>query len=95
MATFADIDLNPGGLIAWLAVGLIAGWLAGQFMRGRGYGPIGDVIVGLVGAVAGGFLFGQFVTGTPNLLGSIVVAFIGSCLLIAVARTLAPGRSRF
>jgi uncharacterized membrane protein YeaQ/YmgE (transglycosylase-associated protein family) len=48
--------LEPGGLIAWLIVGLIAGWLAGQFMKGGGYGLVGDIIVGVVGAFIGGFL---------------------------------------
>jgi uncharacterized membrane protein YeaQ/YmgE (transglycosylase-associated protein family) len=93
MAAFADIYLEPGGIIGWLVVGLVAGWLAGQFMKGGGYGAIGDVIVGLIGAVVGGFIFGQLVTGTPGLVGSIVVAFIGACILIAVVRAVAPGRS--
>jgi uncharacterized membrane protein YeaQ/YmgE (transglycosylase-associated protein family) len=67
-------------------VGLIAGWLAGQVMQGGGFGLVGDMIVGLLGAVLGGVLFGQFTTGTPSLVGSIVVAFIGACLLIALVR---------
>jgi uncharacterized membrane protein YeaQ/YmgE (transglycosylase-associated protein family) len=92
MATFADIVLEPGGLIAWLVVGLIAGWLAGVVMKGGGFGLIGDMIVGLIGALIGGLLFGQLVTGTPHLLGSILVAFIGACLLLALARFVAPGR---
>jgi uncharacterized membrane protein YeaQ/YmgE (transglycosylase-associated protein family) len=92
MATFADIVLEPGGLIAWLVVGLIAGWLAGLVMKGGGFGLIGDMIVGLIGALIGGLLFGQLVTGTPHLLGSILVAFIGACLLIALVRFVAPGR---
>jgi uncharacterized membrane protein YeaQ/YmgE (transglycosylase-associated protein family) len=48
--------LEPGGLIAWLVVGLIAGWLAGQFMRGGGYGLVGDIIIGIIGAFIGGFV---------------------------------------
>lgn len=86
MAVFADLVLEPGGFIAWLVVGLIAGWLAGQVMQGGGFGIIGDMIVGLIGAVLGGVLFGQFTNGTPNLVGSIFVAFIGACLLIALLR---------
>ena len=93
MAMFAEINLEPGGLIAWLVVGLVAGFLAGRVMRGSGYGLVGDLVVGLVGALIGGFLFGQFVTGTYALVGSIVVAFLGACLLIWVVRQLAPGRS--
>jgi uncharacterized membrane protein YeaQ/YmgE (transglycosylase-associated protein family) len=94
MATFADIVLEPGGIFAWLVVGLIAGWLAGLVMKGGGFGLIGDMIVGLLGAVIGGLLFGQFTTGTPHLLGSILVAFIGACLLIALVRLVAPERTR-
>ena len=49
--------LDPGGIIAWIVVGLIPGFLAGQVMRGGGFGIVGDVIVGLVGAFIGGLLF--------------------------------------
>jgi uncharacterized membrane protein YeaQ/YmgE (transglycosylase-associated protein family) len=93
MATFADIVLEPGGIIAWLVVGLIAGWLAGLVMQGSGFGIVGDMIVGLIGAVLGGLLFGQLVTGSPSFVGSILVAFIGACLLIAVVRVVARGRT--
>jgi uncharacterized membrane protein YeaQ/YmgE (transglycosylase-associated protein family) len=94
MTIFADLYLEPGGLIAWLIVGLIAGFLAGKFMKGSGYGFIGDIIVGLVGAFLGGLLFGSFVHAEYALVGSIVVAFIGACILIAIVRAVAPGSSR-
>jgi uncharacterized membrane protein YeaQ/YmgE (transglycosylase-associated protein family) len=82
--------LEPGGLLAWLIVGLVAGWLAGMFMRGGGYGIIGDVVVGILGAVLGGLLFGLLLPGTAvGLLGSIVVAFVGAVILIALVRMLA------
>ena len=93
MAMFAEISLEPGGLVAWLVVGLVAGCLAGMVMKGGGFGIVGDILVGLVGAVIGGYLFGQFITGAPNLLGSIVVAFLGACLLIVVLRFVS-GRRR-
>lgn len=93
MATLAEIHLEPGGVIAWVIVGLIAGFLAGRVMRGRGYGLVGDMVVGLVGAVIGGFVFGLLVTGDYGLLGSIVVAFLGACLLIWVMRQFVAGRS--
>jgi uncharacterized membrane protein YeaQ/YmgE (transglycosylase-associated protein family) len=93
MSLFAQIDLEPGGVIAWIVVGLIAGFLAGRVMKGSGYGPIGDLVVGLVGALVGGFLFGLFVTGTSGLVGSILVAFLGACVLIWVVRRFAPSRS--
>jgi uncharacterized membrane protein YeaQ/YmgE (transglycosylase-associated protein family) len=85
--------LEPGGILAWLIVGLIAGWLAGQFMKGGGYGVLGDIIVGIIGAFVGGLLFGILMPGSSaGLIGSIIVAFIGACVLIALVRAL-PGRS--
>jgi uncharacterized membrane protein YeaQ/YmgE (transglycosylase-associated protein family) len=83
-------------ILAWLVVGLIAGWLAGLVMKGGGYGVIGDIVVGVVGALLGGFLAGvlfggDYVTGINGT--TIFVAFLGAVVLIAVVRTL-PGRSR-
>ena len=86
------MDLNPGGIIAWIVVGLIAGWLAGQVMKGGGYGLIGDLIVGLIGALIGGFLVGLFVHGSVGLIGSIIVAFIGAVILVAILRAVSGGR---
>lgn len=74
-------------------VGLIAGWLAGQFMKGGGYGAIGDIIVGLVGALVGGFLVGFFVQGQTGFIGSIIVAFIGACVMIAIFRAVGGRRT--
>jgi uncharacterized membrane protein YeaQ/YmgE (transglycosylase-associated protein family) len=81
---FSTIYLDPVGFIAWLIVGLLAGWLAGVMMKGSGYGLAGDVIIGLIGAVIGGFLFGMFVPGTTGFIGSIFVAFLGACLLLSI-----------
>lgn len=83
-------------IIAWIVVGLIAGWLAGMVMKGGGYGIVGDIIVGIVGGLIGGFLasalFGaQYAVSGINLV-SIVVAFLGAVILIALLRAL-PGRS--
>jgi uncharacterized membrane protein YeaQ/YmgE (transglycosylase-associated protein family) len=94
MSMFADITLDPGGIIAWLVVGLIAGWLAGKVMTGAGYGLIGDIVTGLIGALIGGFLFGHFVTTGEGFWGSIVVAFLGACLLIFIVRFVALKRTR-
>ncbi|MBV9359285.1 MAG: GlsB/YeaQ/YmgE family stress response membrane protein [Chloroflexi bacterium] len=88
------MNLDPGGLIAWLVVGLIAGWLAGQFMRGGGYGLVGDIIVGVIGAFIGGFIFSLLLPGSSaGLIGSIIVAFIGACILIAILRAVSGSRS--
>lgn len=89
---FADIAMMPGGIIAWLVVGLIAGFLAGKVMDGGGFGLIGDIVVGLVGSLIGGFVTSYFVQGVMGFWGSIGVSFIGACLLIAIGRALAPAR---
>ncbi len=92
MMILAEIALTPGGVISWLIVGLIAGWLAGLAMSGSGYGVIWDIILGLVGAFVGGWIFGLFVEGQAGFIGSIIVAFIGACILIAISRAIAPRR---
>ena len=86
--------LDPGGLLAWLIVGLIAGFLASVLMRGGGYGLIGDILIGIVGAFIGGLLVAVLAPGeTFGFWGSILVALIGACILIAILRALP--RSRF
>jgi uncharacterized membrane protein YeaQ/YmgE (transglycosylase-associated protein family) len=83
-------------IVAWLVVGLIAGWLAGQVMKGGGYGLVGDIVVGVVGALLGGFLAGV-IFGGDYISGinvtTIIVAFLGAIVLIAILRML-PGRSK-
>ena len=85
--------LNPGGIILWIIVGLIAGWLTGMVMKGGGYGLVGDLIVGLIGALIGGFIVGLFIQGSVGFIGSIIVAFIGAVILVVILRTVAGSRS--
>src|SRR5512139_2049031 len=76
-------------LIIWLVIGAIAGWLAGQIMKGGGFGLVCDIVVGIVGAVVGGWLLpriGVFVLG--GMLGEILNAVIGACLVIFLVRLL-------
>lgn len=88
------MSLEPGGLIAWLVVGLIAGWLAGRFMKGGGYGVIGDIVLGILGAFFGGFIFSLVLPGSSvGFVGSIVVALIGAVILIAIVRALKRTRT--
>ena len=87
------MELQPGGIVAWIVVGLVAGWLAGRVMRGRGYGIVGDLIVGLLGALVGGFLAGLIIQGSVGLIGSIIVAFLGAVVLLAVLRAISGGRA--
>jgi len=90
---FADIALAPGNIIAWLIVGLISGWLAGSMMRGSGFGILGDIVMGLLGALIGGFVVGFFVQGNAGFWGSIAVSFVGACLLIALVHAISPRRA--
>jgi uncharacterized membrane protein YeaQ/YmgE (transglycosylase-associated protein family) len=86
--------LNPGGLLAWIVVGLIAGFLASVVMRGGGYGVLGDIIVGVVGAFIGGLLMNLLAPdANMGFWGSIVVSFIGACILIAILRAVGRGRT--
>ena len=76
------------GMIGAILIGLIAGWLAGKFMKGRGYGPLMDIVLGIVGGVIGRFVFGLLGLGAWNLVGSIVVSFVGAVILIWLVRRL-------
>jgi len=86
------------GIIAWLILGLIAGFIASKIMGAGGYGLVGDIIVGVIGAILGGFLFGLLTgrsDGVNNLdIGSIVVAILGACILIAILRAVSGNRAR-
>jgi uncharacterized membrane protein YeaQ/YmgE (transglycosylase-associated protein family) len=92
MMILADISLST--VIWWLIVGLIAGFLASVVMRGGGYGIVGDIIVGLIGAFIGGWLFSLLGIGAGGLIGSIIVAFIGACILILLLRLISGGYGR-
>jgi len=87
----ADLNLSLSNVLWWLLVGLIAGFLASRVMRGGGYGLIGDIVVGLIGAFIGGVLAGLLGLGSFGLIGTIVVAFIGACVLIAILRAVSRG----
>jgi uncharacterized membrane protein YeaQ/YmgE (transglycosylase-associated protein family) len=76
------------GLIWWICVGLIAGFLAGKVMKGQGFGILMDIVLGIVGAILGGFLFGLLGIVAIGLIGSIVVAFVGAVIVIWLAHQL-------
>ena len=84
------------GIISWLIVGAIAGWLAGQVMGGRGFGILGNIVVGIIGSIIGGFLASTFLgldVGGFNIV-SLLVAFIGAVIGLGILR-LIPGRQPF
>ncbi len=76
-----------GGLIWWIVVGLIAGWLAGKVMRGGGFGVLMDIVIGMVGAIIGGWVFGLLgIYSNGGLIGSVLVAFVGAVILLWLVR---------
>ncbi|OGO40615.1 MAG: hypothetical protein A2Z03_08355 [Chloroflexi bacterium RBG_16_56_8] len=86
------------GLLSWIVVGAIAGWLAGQVVQGTGFGLIGDIVVGVIGGLVGGYLAAQLFNVPDAVNGfnltSIVVAFLGAVVVIVVVRLLRGGSGR-
>lgn len=88
------LNLDPGSWISWIIVGLISGAIAARVVAGRGFGCVADIVVGVAGAIIGGYLLGALfnTSGTVGFLGSIVVAFIGAAVLLSVLKLLSGGR---
>lgn len=77
------------GFLAWLFVGLVAGWLAGLVMKGGGYGLLVDLVLGVLGGLLGGWLFGMLgIWQGGGMIGSIIVAFVGAVILVGITRLL-------
>jgi uncharacterized membrane protein YeaQ/YmgE (transglycosylase-associated protein family) len=76
-----------GNLLWWCIVGLIAGFLAGKVMKGGGFGVLMDIVIGIVGAMIGGWVFGLVgIFPGGGLIGSVLVAFVGACILLWIVR---------
>jgi uncharacterized membrane protein YeaQ/YmgE (transglycosylase-associated protein family) len=73
-------------LLWFLIIGIVAGWLAGQVMKGGGYGVIGDLVIGVIGAFIGGWLFGVMGISAGGLIGSLITATIGAVVLLLLVR---------
>lgn len=80
--------MNATGLIIFLVIGGVAGWLAGQIMKGKGFGVPVNIVVGIVGAVIGGFLLGALGFAATGLLAQIISATIGAVVLLYIVRLL-------
>lgn len=78
------------GFLTWLVVGVIVGWLAGIVVKGRGFGLIGNIVIGVIGALIGGWLAGALFNISDPISGfnltTIIVAFLGAVLVLFVAR---------
>lgn len=78
--------MDVSGLIIFLAIGALAGWLGGKIMKGGGFGLVGNIIIGIVGAVIGGYVFSLAGISAGGLIGSIITATAGSVILIYLIR---------
>lgn len=97
LATATSITLDPGNWLAWVVAGLIAGWLAGLLVRGHGFGCLGNIVLGLVGAFIGGVIVSLIPLDLPavyHFWGTVVVAFLGALLLTAIGRLIGGSAKR-
>ncbi len=69
-------------LVWFLLIGIAAGWLAGHLVKGRGFGLLENLVIGVIGALIGGYVFGSLGVSTPGLLGELVAATVGSLILL-------------
>jgi uncharacterized membrane protein YeaQ/YmgE (transglycosylase-associated protein family) len=83
-STEREFDMDGMGFIAWIVIGIIAGWLGGKLMRGGGFGLLGNLVVGVVGAVVGGWVFGLLGISAGGWIGSIVMATVGAVVLLFI-----------
>jgi uncharacterized membrane protein YeaQ/YmgE (transglycosylase-associated protein family) len=82
-----SMAIDPTALLVWLVIGAIAGWLAGQVMSGGGYGLVGDIIIGIIGAFIAGWLFPYLhIDLGGGIVGAIIAAAIGAIVLLLVLR---------
>lgn len=75
-------------LLIFLAIGALAGWIAGNLMKGGGFGLLGNIVVGVIGSIVGGFVFGLLGLSANGMIGSLVTAVAGAALLLYVVRLL-------
>ena len=79
-------DLRAHSFWAWILIGLLAGWIAGVAFRGRGFGCVTNIVLGLIGSVIGGWLFNYFGIMNGNFFYSLAAAAAGAMILVAIAR---------
>ena len=82
------VQIETRSLIGWLVLGLIAGWLAGKLSRGRGYGCITDIILGILGSFIGGWIFVEIGLFGGGFLYSLAAATVGAVVLVAIVHLL-------
>jgi uncharacterized membrane protein YeaQ/YmgE (transglycosylase-associated protein family) len=85
------IGVQMDSLLGWILLGLIAGWLTGKITRGAGFGCIGDVLLGMVGAILGGWIFLRLGIFGHGFIFSLAAAVVGAVILVSVARLFSSG----
>jgi Predicted membrane protein len=85
------VEWWPRGLLAWLFLGLVAGWLAGKLSRGRGYGCLTDIILGLIGSFIGGWVFTKLGIFGGGFIFSLAAATLGAVILVAIVHLFTGG----
>jgi uncharacterized membrane protein YeaQ/YmgE (transglycosylase-associated protein family) len=84
----------PHGLLWWIFLGLVAGWLAGKLARGRGFGCVGDILIGLIGSVIGGWIFTKLgIVHANTFLFSLAAATVGAVVLVSIAHLFFGGKN--
>jgi uncharacterized membrane protein YeaQ/YmgE (transglycosylase-associated protein family) len=98
MIALVSVTLDPGSILIWALIGLVAGFLASKVMTGHGKGIVMDVVVGIIGAIAGGFLARYLGVTTSvtshSIFIEIIIAFVGAIILLAVLRMVGVGKRR-
>lgn len=93
MIHFYGVTISQS-FVAWIVIGLLAGWIAGEVSRGSGFGCIGNILIGLVGSILGGWIFSKLGIWGGGFLYSLAAATVGAVVLVAIARLLSGGRAR-
>lgn len=91
MVHFFGISIS-NAFLAWILIGLLAGWLAGLISRGGGFGCLGDILIGLIGSVLGGWIFLKLGIGGGGFVYSLAAATVGAVVLVVIVRLLTGGR---
>lgn len=91
MVHFFGISIS-NAFLAWIFIGLLAGWLAGLISRGGGFGCLGDILIGLIGSILGGWIFLKLGIGGGGFIYSLAAATVGAVVLVVIVRLLTGGR---
>jgi uncharacterized membrane protein YeaQ/YmgE (transglycosylase-associated protein family) len=86
MKIYGEDEMGATNLVMFLLIGLIAGWLSGMIMRGGGFGLVGDLVVGVIGAFLGGWIFSLLKVSVGGILGSLITSLIGAIVLLFLVR---------